>query len=131
MRRAFGEARSPLTGNRDGHDFLPTHDGARRDGATPRAGGRRRQLVHDREPVPRGPARPRLDAPAQVLRLLQRVASGPAPVGLGPGADPAWPRALAARPRPAQRLDEAIPPLGDATDRALDPGLAAVARARG
>ena len=40
------------------------------------------------------------------------------------------PGPLAARPGPAQRLDEAVPELGDAADRPVDPRLAAVATPR-
>src|SRR5512135_705136 len=107
---------------------MPTRTGA--GAGPPRAGGCRRQLVHDREPVPRGPARQRRDAAAEVPRLPERLAARDAPPGMGASTGAARAGALAARPDLAERLDEAISQPGDAADRAVDPRLAPRARPR-
>ena len=82
----------------------------------PFAGGGRRGLGHDREPVPGDRSRVGRGADAQVPRLCQRLAAGR--LSLVAELSAAAERAghLGAAVRPADRLDERLSPVGDAAD---------------
>ena len=91
------------------------------------AGGRRCRLVQHREPVPRDRSRIGRGLAAQVPRLRQRLAARALSLVACLPAAAQRARGLGAAARPAERLDEALSPAGDAADRAVDPRVVELA----